>query len=415
LALAQDAASLARYPVLSGWLHCTARNLAAKSVRAEVRRRAREQEAATMNQLLSAESEVPWKLIAPHLDAALGALSDSERDAVMLRYFENKSAPETAGILGISSEAAQKRVGRGVERLRDYFAKDGIIVGGGGLIVLISTNAVQAAPVGLAATISAVALAGTALTTTATSTAAKAIAATKALTMTTLQKAIVTATVAVLAGAGVYEASKASRLESEFRMLNDQHALLVAQMEQLKSERDETLRQRTAAAADKQGPDVNASELLRLRREVGLLRRQLADLAAIAQTATNQIQFSVPCLPRAAWSDQGTDKPQNTILTMFWAIRQGDQNRLEQLVYRQKDSQTLDDMTVPKSDRDEIAAIRTLGVTVTSGPGLVPTASVEAIVQTVPSQDGTKNVYCPRWVLNKINDQWLITGKGWFH
>ena len=57
---------------MSGWLHCTARNLAAKFVRAEMRLRACEQEAATMNLLLSAESEVPWEFMAPHLDAALG-------------------------------------------------------------------------------------------------------------------------------------------------------------------------------------------------------------------------------------------------------------------------------------------------------------------------------------------------------
>ncbi|MCP5543597.1 MAG: hypothetical protein H7A49_06780 [Akkermansiaceae bacterium] len=36
-------------------------------------------------------------------------MSDSDRDAVLLRYFENKPAAEMAAILGISAEAAQKR------------------------------------------------------------------------------------------------------------------------------------------------------------------------------------------------------------------------------------------------------------------------------------------------------------------
>ena len=50
---------------------------------------------------------------------------------------------------------------RAVERLREFFAKRGITVGASGLVVVISANAVQAAPVGLAVTIStAAALAG---------------------------------------------------------------------------------------------------------------------------------------------------------------------------------------------------------------------------------------------------------------
>ena len=57
VALAQNAAQLTERPVLSGWLHRTAQNLAAKAVRSDVRRRAREQEAAAMNDLLAAESE----------------------------------------------------------------------------------------------------------------------------------------------------------------------------------------------------------------------------------------------------------------------------------------------------------------------------------------------------------------------
>src|SRR5213594_1737622 len=71
VALAQNARQLRDRPVLSGWLHRTAQNLASKSVRSEVRRRAREQEAAAMNELIAPESDVSWEHIAPHLDAAL--------------------------------------------------------------------------------------------------------------------------------------------------------------------------------------------------------------------------------------------------------------------------------------------------------------------------------------------------------
>ena len=46
VALAKNAAQLKDRPVLSGWLHRTAQNIAAQTVRTDVRRRAREQEAA---------------------------------------------------------------------------------------------------------------------------------------------------------------------------------------------------------------------------------------------------------------------------------------------------------------------------------------------------------------------------------
>ena len=276
VALAQNAARLTQHPVLSGWLHCTARNLAAKSVRAEVRRRAREQEAAAMNQLLSdSGTGVPpvWADIAPHLDAALGELNDAERDALLLRYFEKKSAPEMAGILGISDDAAQKRVSRAVERLREFFAKHGIIVGASGLVVLISANAVQAAPLGLAVTISAAAaLAGTTLATSATATATKAIA------MTTLQKTLVTATVAVLAGAGIYEARQAAQLRDRVQTLQQQQAPLAEQIQQLARERDDATRQLAALREDNERLNRNTGELLRLRSEATSRRRDTTQL-----------------------------------------------------------------------------------------------------------------------------------------
>ncbi len=154
IALAQNADKLIQHPVLSGWLHRTAQNIAANVIRAEVRRRAREEEAVAMNQTPSAEEDVPWEQVAPHLDEVLGHLSDSDRDALLLRYYERKSASEMGQALGISDEAAQKRVNRAVERLRDLFSKRGLTVGSTALVALISGSAVQSAPAGLSATIS---------------------------------------------------------------------------------------------------------------------------------------------------------------------------------------------------------------------------------------------------------------------
>jgi len=159
VALAQNARKLAARDVLSSWLHLTARNLAAKLVRSEERRRAREKEAVAM-EIESHEPEQVWSKVVPHLDEAIGCLSDKDRDALMLRFFERKSAQDMAMALDISEEAAQKRVTRAVERLRGLLAKRGLAVGASALVIGLSTHTVQAAPASLAATLSTAALAG---------------------------------------------------------------------------------------------------------------------------------------------------------------------------------------------------------------------------------------------------------------
>ena len=230
-----------------------------------------------MNELLTAESEISWDTIAPYLDAALGELSEPDRDALLLRYFERKSAREMADILGISNEAAQKRVSRAVERLREFFSKRNVTVGASGLIVLISANAVQSAPVGLAATISTAAvLAGTTVST------STAITTTKVIAMTTLQKTLVTATVAVLAGAGIFEARQASQFREQVQTLRQQQAPLAEQISQLQRQRDDATNRLTALIAENEQLKASqkAAELLKLRGEVGALRQSLANMAA---------------------------------------------------------------------------------------------------------------------------------------
>jgi RNA polymerase sigma factor (sigma-70 family) len=161
LALARHAAELLDRPVLSGWLHRAAQNLAANTVRSDVRRRARELEAATVNELLSTDPDAPWDQIAPDLDAVLGGLSEPDREVVLLRYFEGKSASQMARILGTSDEAAQKRLNRAVERLRERFAARGLGASARALALVISANAVQAPPADLASTIVAAATSAT--------------------------------------------------------------------------------------------------------------------------------------------------------------------------------------------------------------------------------------------------------------
>jgi RNA polymerase sigma factor (sigma-70 family) len=273
VALAKNATRLTQHPVLSGWLHCTTRNLAANTIRANVRRTAREQEAVAMNELLAAGSNALWDSLAPHLDAALGELTESDRDALLLRYFERKSAREIAQILGTSEEAAQKRVTRAVERVREFFSKRGITIGAAGLVVAISANAVHAAPAGLATTISASAiLAGAAVHTSTT------IAATKVIAMTTVQK-----TMFGLVVAAAVTTPLLTHLHAESRLHEQETALRrgAETLAQLQTDNDRL--SRPAAALDNSAASSQQSDpfhqVLKLRAEITHLQSEIQELA----------------------------------------------------------------------------------------------------------------------------------------
>src|SRR5205085_11677632 len=122
----------------------------------------------------------------------------ADREAVLLRVVQIQDFRAVGGALGVSDEAAQKRVSRAVERLRGFIVKRGVSVGASGLIGTISTNAVLITPTELSAAITTAAIAGVSISTTAIATATKTIA------MTTLQKAVITTTVLILAATGIY-------------------------------------------------------------------------------------------------------------------------------------------------------------------------------------------------------------------
>jgi hypothetical protein len=71
----------------------------------------------------------------------MAELDDTDRDALLLRYFKNHDLRTVGAALGISDDAAQKRVSRAVERLRELFGKRGVSIGATGLAIAISANA----------------------------------------------------------------------------------------------------------------------------------------------------------------------------------------------------------------------------------------------------------------------------------
>jgi len=145
--LARNAARLKHHTILSAWLYQVTRRTAIDVVRREASRQLREQIATELNSMNATAAD--WTRIEPLLDEAMHALNDTDRAAVLLRYFENKSLREVGAALGTSENAAQKRLSRAVERLREFFAKRGVTVGAS-VVAVISANAIQASPASLA-------------------------------------------------------------------------------------------------------------------------------------------------------------------------------------------------------------------------------------------------------------------------
>lgn len=159
VALACEARHLTAHPVLPAWLHRTASNHAAKLVRGEMRRRAREQEAHAMEPQTT-DTEADWKQIAPLLDNAINELPEGDRSVIVMRFFGTKSAREIGAALRVTEEAAQKRVTRAVERLRSIFARQGMTLSAAALAAAFASNATAAVPPALAVSVTTSALAG---------------------------------------------------------------------------------------------------------------------------------------------------------------------------------------------------------------------------------------------------------------
>src|SRR5215813_11046755 len=115
--LARKARKLGKRVVLSGWLYQTARLMALTFLRSEIRRAGREQEA-QMHTALEQNESTAWTQIASLLDTAIAELNETDRHAIILRFFDGRSMSEIGAALGASEAAAKKRVSRAVEKLQ---------------------------------------------------------------------------------------------------------------------------------------------------------------------------------------------------------------------------------------------------------------------------------------------------------
>jgi RNA polymerase sigma factor (sigma-70 family) len=154
--LASKAHSLSSRTILSGWLYRTTHFVSTATRRREARRRSREQEAHVQSTIDAAD--VAWERLSPVLDEAMAHLREADRNAIVLRYFQNKSLQEVGLALGVEERAAQKRVARSVERLRAFFARRGIATTSAIIEESVSANSSPTAPTGLASSVAAVAM-----------------------------------------------------------------------------------------------------------------------------------------------------------------------------------------------------------------------------------------------------------------
>jgi RNA polymerase sigma factor (sigma-70 family) len=284
--LARKAPRLGEGVMLGGWLHRDACHVAATMVRGERRRQFRERKAAEMN---DDGSNTALESVAPILDEAIDKLGPEDRAAILLRFYERHDFRSVGAALGTSEDAARMRVGRALDKLHSVLRLRGIGLPVAALGAALASDAVTAAPVGLATSVTSAALAGTA--------AGGVGSIIKLMTMTKLKAGLVSA---VVVAAVATPLAIQQRAQSQSRAQNESLRGQLQQMTELEAENarlSNLLTQAQAAVSD-----GNMDELLRLRGEVGSLRRQLADAAQV------QKRLSAQAKEASAQAKEATEK-----------------------------------------------------------------------------------------------------------
>jgi RNA polymerase sigma factor (sigma-70 family) len=160
IALAQKADRIPRQPTLYGWLFRATRFAVLNQARQSANRERHEQETVAMQPITEPnEADSTWERLTPHLNDALDKLSAGDRELLMIRYFGNKSHKEVAEALGVSEETARKRLSRAMERLREIFARRGVVVSSLALAAAFAAHGAKAAPMEAASSWAEVAMA----------------------------------------------------------------------------------------------------------------------------------------------------------------------------------------------------------------------------------------------------------------
>ncbi|HEX7862854.1 MAG TPA: sigma-70 family RNA polymerase sigma factor [Verrucomicrobiae bacterium] len=273
--LAKLAGSLGSDAMLGGWLHRHTCFVASKTMRSERRRQAREQQAVQMNEQMD-HSETNLKAITPLLDDAINTLGSHDRQAIVLRYFEQRDLREVGVAIGSNEDAARKRVNRALEKLRDLLSRRGVALSTTALASALGAQAVCAAPLGLSVTVATAALS------TAAAGGGTAITILHLMSMTKLQGGVIAAVTLALSIPLVIQYRSAASLRAE----ND---TLRAQVEQVAALTEENTRLSNQLAGAQQSTPTRSkeefNELMRLRGQVGTLKKTAEEANAAAAAA----------------------------------------------------------------------------------------------------------------------------------
>jgi len=225
--LAKEAVALQRHAVLAGWLYVATRHAAANAMRTERRRKVREQEAFAMGDPLNPElSGAEWEQLRPELDSVMDDLSEPDRNAVLLRYFENRPYAEIGARFQISEDAARRRVDRALEKLRTLLSRRGITSTAAALGGLLAAQSAVAAPAGLATAVSGSVLAGAA----AAATGGGTTGLIAFMTTNKIMMGIAVGAVMLGGGTALFEARESQRTAGELIALRHAQATLQARL-----------------------------------------------------------------------------------------------------------------------------------------------------------------------------------------
>lgn len=144
LLLARKANTFKPDIVLSGWLFNTARFVSRNAIRDERRRRNREQK--VVDYLNIKNTDTDWDTVNPLLNDAFTALNENDRNAVLLRFYEDLSLAEVGVQLGISENTARMRLSRAIDKMRKFYHQNGVSISSLTLSALIASKVVEAAP-----------------------------------------------------------------------------------------------------------------------------------------------------------------------------------------------------------------------------------------------------------------------------
>lgn len=293
IALARRAHALARHSSATGWLHVATRHAAISLARREARQLARETLAYHMNEHERAGREpVAWKELQPVIDRALDALDDRDREALLGRFFEQQGFREIGERLRISESAARMRVDRALEKLRRVLRRHGIESTAAALAGGLAQHSVAAVPVGLASTVSSVAVA---------SAPAWGVATATLLTMSKLQTSVAVA-VAV-----------AAILSPPFFQLHANQQLRVDIAAHASASQSTAAEQARLMASIKTemggGAGADAARLEELRARVKVLRARAPGVV--------EADLKPP-------ANRGWDSPEAAFETFQWAFQYGD-------------------------------------------------------------------------------------------